>query len=187
MRHSPQAIGFRCWLKDDAGGRRRATEGRASDDELLSLDRSPTAPKKPSRRDRRRLPDAIWQTNTCRTPSHHPKIQVSATPAAACASIRRARRPLTAHPGPSEGLGGKALSPALDAAAAHQGSGLTVAKAMQQLKTISTGRHRTEFLLRDGEFYFIEMTLAAGRDSLTEMISDIAHSDGAIRIAAGRR
>src|ERR1700747_3647172 len=62
-------------------------------------------------------------------------------------------------------------SPALDAAA-RQKIGMTVAKAMQQMKYLGVGT--VEFLYEDGEFYFIEMnTRIQVEHPVTEMITDI--------------
>src|SRR5229473_2266887 len=62
-------------------------------------------------------------------------------------------------------------SPALDAAARNK-IGLTVAKAMQEMKYLGVGT--VEFLYEDGEFYFIEMnTRIQVEHPVTEMITDI--------------
>ena len=74
-------------------------------------------------------------------------------------------------------------SPALDAAARSR-IGLTVAKAMQDLKYLGVGT--VEFLYEDGEFYFIEMnTRIQVEHPVTEMITDIDLVLEQIRIAAG--
>jgi acetyl-CoA carboxylase biotin carboxylase subunit len=74
-------------------------------------------------------------------------------------------------------------SPALDAAS-RQKIGLTVAKAMQQMKYLGVGT--VEFLYEDGEFYFIEMnTRIQVEHPVTEMITDIDLVLEQIRIAAG--
>jgi len=74
-------------------------------------------------------------------------------------------------------------SPALDAAARAR-IGLTVAKAMQELKYLGVGT--VEFLYEDGEFYFIEMnTRIQVEHPVTEMITDIDLVLEQIRIAAG--
>jgi acetyl-CoA carboxylase biotin carboxylase subunit len=74
-------------------------------------------------------------------------------------------------------------SPALDATA-RQKIGLTVAKAMQQMKYLGVGT--VEFLYEDGEFYFIEMnTRIQVEHPVTEMITDIDLVLEQIRIAAG--
>ena len=74
-------------------------------------------------------------------------------------------------------------SPALDAAARNK-IGLTVAKAMQQMKYLGVGT--VEFLYEDAEFYFIEMnTRIQVEHPVTEMITDIDLVLEQIRIAAG--
>jgi acetyl-CoA carboxylase biotin carboxylase subunit len=74
-------------------------------------------------------------------------------------------------------------SPALDAAARSR-IGLTVAKAMQEMKYLGVGT--VEFLYEDGEFYFIEMnTRIQVEHPVTEMITDIDLVLEQIRIAAG--
>ena len=74
-------------------------------------------------------------------------------------------------------------SPALDAAARAK-IGLTVAKAMQEMKYLGVGT--VEFLYEDGEFYFIEMnTRIQVEHPVTEMITDIDLVLEQIRIAAG--
>src|ERR1043166_5735671 len=74
-------------------------------------------------------------------------------------------------------------SPALDATARAK-IGLTVAKAMQQMKYLGVGT--VEFLYEDGEFYFIEMkTRIQVEHPVTEMITDIDLVLEQIRIAAG--
>src|SRR5215470_15214978 len=75
-------------------------------------------------------------------------------------------------------------SPALDAAARKK-IGMTVAKAMQEMKYLGVGT--VEFLYEDGEFYFIEMnTRIQVEHPVTEMITDIDLVLEQIRIAAGR-
>src|SRR5437667_323189 len=74
-------------------------------------------------------------------------------------------------------------SPVLDAAA-RKTIGLTVAKAMQEMKYLGVGT--IEFLYEDGEFYFIEMnTRIQVEHPVTEMITDIDLVLEQIRIAAG--
>src|SRR5262252_2180854 len=74
-------------------------------------------------------------------------------------------------------------SPALDAAA-RAGIGLTVAKAMQELKYLGVGT--VEFLYEDGQFYFIEMnTRIQVEHPVTELITDIDLVLEQIRIASG--
>jgi acetyl-CoA carboxylase biotin carboxylase subunit len=74
-------------------------------------------------------------------------------------------------------------SPALDAAARNK-IGMTVAKAMQEMKYLGVGT--VEFLYEDGEFYFIEMnTRIQVEHPVTEMITDIDLVLEQIRIAAG--
>jgi acetyl-CoA carboxylase biotin carboxylase subunit len=74
-------------------------------------------------------------------------------------------------------------SPALDAAARHK-IGMTVAKAMREMKYLGVGT--VEFLYEDGEFYFIEMnTRIQVEHPVTEMITDIDLVLEQIRIAAG--
>jgi acetyl-CoA carboxylase biotin carboxylase subunit len=74
-------------------------------------------------------------------------------------------------------------SPALDAAARNK-IGLTVAKAMQQMKYLGVGT--VEFLYEDGEFYFIEMnTRIQVEHPVTEMITGIDLVREMIRIAGG--
>jgi acetyl-CoA carboxylase biotin carboxylase subunit len=74
-------------------------------------------------------------------------------------------------------------SPAIDAASRAK-IGLTVAKAMQQLKYLGVGT--VEFLYEDGEFYFIEMnTRIQVEHPVTEMITGLDLVLEQIRIAAG--
>ncbi len=74
-------------------------------------------------------------------------------------------------------------SPALNTAARNS-IGETVAKAMRQLKYSGAGT--VEFLLEDGQFYFIEMnTRIQVEHPVTEMITDIDLILEQIRVAAG--
>src|SRR6201990_2549652 len=74
-------------------------------------------------------------------------------------------------------------SPALDAAARKK-IGMTVAKAMQEMKYLGVGT--VEFLYEEGEFYFIEMnTRIQVEHPVTEMITGIDLVLEQIRIAAG--
>src|ERR1700751_784548 len=74
-------------------------------------------------------------------------------------------------------------SPALDAAARNK-IGMTVAKAMQEMKYL--GVCTIEFLYEDGEFYFIEMnTRIQVEHPITEMISGLDLLVEQIKIASG--
>src|SRR5579883_1768569 len=74
-------------------------------------------------------------------------------------------------------------SPVIDAAARAK-IGLTVAKAMQEMKYLGVGT--VEFLFEDGEFYFIEMnTRIQVEHPVTEMITGLDLVLEQIRIAAG--
>src|SRR5512136_1648178 len=74
-------------------------------------------------------------------------------------------------------------SPALDAVQ-RQKIGLTVAKAMRELKYLGVGT--VEFLYEDGQFFFIEMnTRIQVEHPVTEMITDIDLILEQIRIANG--
>jgi len=74
-------------------------------------------------------------------------------------------------------------SPALDADSRAR-IGLTVAKAMREMKYLGVGT--VEFLYEDGEFYFIEMnTRIQVEHPVTEMITGIDLVLEQIRIAAG--
>jgi acetyl-CoA carboxylase biotin carboxylase subunit len=74
-------------------------------------------------------------------------------------------------------------SPALDAAARNK-IGMTVAKAMQEMKYLGVGT--VEFLYEDGEFYFIEMnTRIQVEHPVTELITGIDLVKAQLLIAAG--